>query len=80
MELNFCLHLYSDPGFFVLVAVVFPQLRTKMNKVYHGCVTSLSFSSSKSKFRLQHVFDILDIISNGNLMVKLVETLRKTDI
>lgn len=60
--------------------VVLPQLRTKMNEVYHSCVASLSFSSSKSKFRLQHVFDILDIISNGNFMVKLVKKLRETNI
>lgn len=80
MELNFCPHLYSDTWPFVLVPVVLPQLRTKMNQVYHSCVASLSFPSSKSEFRLQHEFDILDIISNGSLMVKLVEKLRETDI
>lgn len=80
MKLNFCPHLYSDTWPFVLVPVVLPQLRTKMNEVNHSCVASLSFSSSKSKFRLQHVLDILDIISNGSLMVILVEKLRETNI
>lgn len=51
-----------------------------MNKVYHSCVSSLSLSSSKSKFRLQHVFDVLDIISNGSLVLKLVKKLRGTNI
>ena len=75
MELDFYPHLYSDPWPFVLVPVVLPQLRTKVNEVYHSCVASLSLSSSKSKFRLQHVlFDVLDIISNGSLMVKLVKS------
>lgn len=73
MELNFCPHLYSDPWPFVPVPVVLPQLRTEANEVYHSCVASFSLSSSKSKFRLQHVFDVLDIISNGSLMVKLVK-------
>jgi hypothetical protein len=74
MELDFCPHLYSDTWPFVLVPVVLPQLRTKMNEVYRSCVASLSLSPSKFKFRLQHVFDVLDIISNGSLMVKLVKT------
>src|SRR5277367_3644355 len=36
MELDFCPHLYSDSWSFVLVPVVFPQLRTQMSEVYHG--------------------------------------------
>lgn len=67
MELDLRPQFYSNSRSVVLVPVVLPQLRTKMNKVYHARTASFSLSSSKTKLWLQHILDILKVISNGIL-------------
>jgi hypothetical protein len=41
-----------------------------MNKVYHGSVASLPLFPRKPEFRCQHVLDVLDMISGGDIGVR----------
>lgn len=67
MEPDLCPHFYSNSRSLVLVPVVLPQLRAKMNKVYHARIASFSLSSSKTELWQQLILDVLKVISSGNL-------------